>query len=119
MQVLTTQYSVFLGWLIFRVENLNDLTYCVEKFIFWDFLARIHYGELVYGFLKETGVIIAVFILYIIFITIYRNRFCEIDWIGYLSSMKLRCWLIYLIAIILMVTWFSPGTESNFIYSAF
>jgi Predicted membrane protein involved in D-alanine export len=119
VQVLTTQYFVFLGWLIFRVENLDDLTYCVEKFIFWDFLARIHYGELVYGFLKETSVIISIFILYIIFIIVYRNRFCETDCIGYLSSMKLRYWLIYLIVIILMITWFSPGTESNFIYSAF
>lgn len=119
VQVLATQYCIFLGWLIFKVENLNDLIYCIEKFLFWDFLSRIHYSGLVYSFLKETSAVILVLIFYILFILFYRNKYCEVDWIEKISTIKLKYWLFYLIAIILMITWLSPSKNSNFIYSAF
>jgi len=31
------QYFVFLGWLIFRVRNWEDMVYCIRKYILFDF----------------------------------------------------------------------------------
>jgi alginate O-acetyltransferase complex protein AlgI len=37
LSVLITQFFVFLGWLIFRVGDVHVLSYCVRKYVFWDF----------------------------------------------------------------------------------
>jgi alginate O-acetyltransferase complex protein AlgI len=119
LEVLITQYLVFLGWLIFRVKDLNDLVYCLDKFIFWDFLTRLQYQGLVYGFLKEAVLFLLPLGLYIILIIFYRDEFCRKDWIGILSSLDLKYWLIYLMAVIFALIWFSPSSSTNYIYSAF
>ena len=119
LEVLITQYLVFLGWLIFRVRDLNDLVYCLDKFIFWDFLSRLQYQSLVYGFLKEAVLFLFPLGLYIMLIIFYRDEFCRKDWIGILSSLDLKYWLIYLMAIIFALIWFSPSSSTNYIYSAF
>ena len=119
LEVLITQYLVFLGWLIFRVKDLNDLVYCLDKFIFWDFLSRLQYPSLVYGFLKEAVLFLFPLGLYIILIIFYRDEFCQKDWIGILSSLDLKYWLIYIMAIIFAIIWFSPSSGTNYIYSAF
>lgn len=74
LEVLITQYLIFLGWLIFRVKDLNDLVYCLEKFIFWDFLSRLQYQSLVYGFLKEAVLFLLPLGAYIILIIFYRDE---------------------------------------------
>lgn len=38
---VVTQYLVFLGWLIFRVGNYQDLFYCVRKYVVFDFDTRV------------------------------------------------------------------------------
>lgn len=38
---LVAQYFVFLGWLIFRVGNFEDLAYCLRKFVIFDFDTRL------------------------------------------------------------------------------
>jgi alginate O-acetyltransferase complex protein AlgI len=38
---LFVQYLVFLGWLIFRVHNWKDLTYCAKKYLIFDFDFRL------------------------------------------------------------------------------
>lgn len=118
-QVLTTQYFIFFGWLIFRVKDWSDLVYCLDRFIFWDFLSRLQYQSLVYGFLKDTILFLLPLGLYIILIIFYRDEFCRKDWIGIISSLDLKYWLIYLMAIILSLIWFSPSSGTNYLYSAF
>ncbi|OPY54487.1 MAG: MBOAT family protein [Methanosaeta sp. PtaU1.Bin112] len=117
--VLATQYLVSLGWLIFRVNDLNDLIYCLNKFIFWDFLSRLQYPGLVFGFIKETMPFLLLFGFYVALIALYRNEFCSKDWVGMLSSLKLKYWMAYLMAVIFALIWFSPGSGTNYIYSAF
>ena len=118
-KVLITQYFIFLGWIMFRVSDWNDLIYCLDKFIFWDFLSRLQYQSLVYGFLRETAPFLLLGGLYFVLIIFYRDEFCREDWIGRLSSLNLVYWLIYLMAIIFALIWFSPGSGTNYIYSAF
>lgn len=119
LDVLITQYFVFLGWLIFRVKDLNDLIYCLDKFVFWDFLSRLQYQSLVYGFIKEAALFLLPLGLYIILIAFYREEFCRKDWIAALSSLDLKYWLIYLMAIIFLLIWFSPSSNTDYIYIAF
>lgn len=118
-QILITQYFIFLGWLIFRVESFDDLIYCVNKFVVIDFVSRISYFGLVYGFLNEMKVYILALSFYILLLMFYRDSFCKRDWITLMSSLKLRYWILYLIGIILVISWFSPSSGTRFIYSAF
>ena len=74
-QVLTTQYFIFLGWIMFRVRDWNDLIYCLDKFIFLDFLSRLQYQSLVYGFIKETSLFLILEGLYVILIIVFNATF--------------------------------------------
>jgi alginate O-acetyltransferase complex protein AlgI len=119
IKVLATQYFVFLGWLIFRITNWNDLVYCLDKFIFLDFISRLQYSGLAHGFIKESAAFIILFVLYVAMITSYRDEFCCKDWVGLLSSLDLKYWLIYLMVVIFALIWFAPSSSINYIYSAF
>ncbi|MFB3764863.1 MAG: MBOAT family protein [Methanotrichaceae archaeon] len=118
-RILITQYFIFFGWLIFRADSLDNMIYCMNKFIFPDFFSRITYLSLVYGFLNEMKIYIVALSLYILLLAFYRDRFCKVDWVTFISSLKLRYWTLFLIIVILIIAWFSPSTSSRFIYSAF
>ena len=116
LSLIVTQYFVFLGWLIFRVENFDDLVYCINKFIFIDFIFDLDPKiELTFAgsFLlltvasmktKASGRIV---------------NFLSNDWISYISSLKLKQWMYFLIVTMLLLLIFSPSRSPEFIYFQF
>lgn len=117
INIMVTQYFVFLGWLIFRVENLSDLIYCAEKFIFIDFISINvqNIALLTVGFL---------FLLTIVLLPKKKSadriaKFFTNDWISYFSTLKLEHWLFYMIATMSLLLCFSPSSSPEFIYFQF
>jgi hypothetical protein len=117
INIMVTQYFVFLGWLIFRVENLSDLIYCAEKFIFIDFISVNvqNIALLTVGFL---------FLLTIVLLPNKKSvdriaKFFTNDWISYFSTLKLEHWLFYMIATMSLLLCFSPSSSPEFIYFQF
>ena len=117
INIMVTQYFIFLGWLIFRVGNLSDLIYCVEKFIFIDFISINvqNIAILTVGFL---------FLLTIALLLKKKStdriaKFVTNDWISYFATLQLKYWLFYLIAVISLLLCFSPSSSPEFIYFQF
>ena len=117
VNIMVTQYFIFLGWLIFRVGNLSDLIYCVEKFIFIDFIS-INVQNIA---ILTVGVL---FLLAIVLLPKKKSadriaKFVTNDWISYFATLRLRYWLVYLIAVMSLLLCFSPSSSPEFIYFQF
>jgi alginate O-acetyltransferase complex protein AlgI len=102
--ILLTQYFVFLGWIIFRINNLDDLKYCLYNFI-------VPTGfEYMSSFIGIIAVLILLF---------YRNKIANNHWIEDIGSTKPIYWFIYLIIAINLIYWLSPVKVTKFIYAGF
>ena len=118
IKILITQYFIFLGWLIFRFQNLEDLEYCIKKYLFIDFT----YTQI--ELLASVIIILAgvTFFLVLLLNTKFSDffvRILQLDWISAVSSFRLSYWFIYLCSIILLLFMFSPSSSPAFIYFQF
>jgi D-alanyl-lipoteichoic acid acyltransferase DltB (MBOAT superfamily) len=101
---LATQYIVFLGWLIFKVNNLDELKYCLTRFIIPNGFNHI---DFVVG-----GVIVIIWLL-------SRSKIANNNWISYIGSMKPLYWFLYLLIATNLIYWGSPIKIAKFIYAVF
>ena len=102
--MVLTQYLVFLGWLFFKVNDLDDLIYCLGKFI------------------MPTGFEVTDFVIgaaIVSMLLIFRNRLSDNDLVAYLGSVKGGYWFIYILVTILVIYFFSPIKVTKFIYAGF
>jgi D-alanyl-lipoteichoic acid acyltransferase DltB (MBOAT superfamily) len=106
LSILITQYFVFLGWLIFRVEDLRTLKYCIYKFVIIDAIKLPHIDDLIWA----PAALFAVILLYQ-----FRNE----DWIDRVSSLRSGYWIAYLVTALLAILIFAPSSHPNFFYVEF
>ncbi len=106
-KVFATQYFVFLGWLFFRISDLDNLTFCLSKFLFFDISDFMRFSK--------------IFLLtpIILLIILYKDKILSIDWIKMITLFKLRYWILFLITAILLVILLAPSSHPTFIYQAF
>jgi alginate O-acetyltransferase complex protein AlgI len=102
--LLITQYLIFVGWLIFKVKNVSDLEYCLNKFLI---PSGFSFMDLVVA-----GAIIAVLLL-------LRNKIANNNWISRIGSLRLSYWFFYLVIAINLIYWASPVKVTKFIYAGF
>jgi alginate O-acetyltransferase complex protein AlgI len=111
ISILIMQYCVFLAYVVFRVKDLNEVSYAIQKYIFWDFK------------IEQVSEIIAVNILPIIliitlmsfdFIAHKRGSFVE-----KISKFRLRYWGMFLLASMLLILFFYDADPDAFIYFRF
>lgn len=117
IKILVTQYFIFLGWLIFRVGNLSDLSYCIQKFVLIDFAFT---GPQI-KFLLICGSAAIVFFVLLLNRT-FADHIVSIstkDWIAYFAELPLKYWTLYLSVMILIYLCLSPATSPQFIYYQF
>lgn len=102
--MLLTQYLIFLGWLVFRVSDPKNLTYCLSKFL------------VPTGFSTDD---IALGIIAIAAILLARGVLIDRDLIRRISVMRPASWAIYLVIALLVTYWASPVKYVPFIYAGF
>ena len=56
VKIIVTQYFIFLGWIMFRVGNISDMIYCINKYVFFDFDFSYQHPP-IWGFTTIIGVI--------------------------------------------------------------
>ncbi len=118
--IVGTQILVFLGWMIFRANSLEDLLICVQKIIFFD------------SFTSTSSVDLKLFIfagiagLLIFFLLMFNKKFAEVvhkvcyyDYLGLLSNQKVRYWVIFIAVFVAAILLLSPPETPEFIYFAF
>lgn len=117
LKIVITQYFVFLGWLIFRAESLPDLIYCIEKFIFIDFI---------FHHMPSISLITVGFVFLLSLVVLLKKHladwivtFLARDWPSHFASLKLKYWLFYMVAAMLLLLCLSPSSSPEFIYFQF
>ncbi len=103
-KVVITQYFIFLGWLFFRISDLDKLMYCLGKFLTFDVTA-----------LARLFPLIPIALLAILF----KDKIVSTDWTTQISLLDLKYWFLYLVAAIMLVVLLAPSTHPDFIYQAF
>ena len=111
ISILGTQYLVFLSLIAFRVVDLNEMLYSMEKFVFWDFQT----SETIQIILSHKVSIILILLFGILhFISYKKVNLPEI-----ISKFKLRYWVLFLTIIIFLIVFFYDGNPEAFIYFQF
>ena len=117
ISILITQYFVFLGWLLFRVGDVDNLIYCIKKYVIFDF-------DLTTG---ESIIIVSLLSIICIIIMASMNQkissfFEDVitkDWPEWIGSCRFIYWVAYLGAIGVAFFTLSPDQSEQFIYFRF
>ena len=135
VKIFITQYFIFLGWIMFRVGNLSDMMYCINKYVLIDFnFSYQSLGLPVFDKIMRTILNLGWFItiisciLFILAIVLLMRsnygmntviRFMTTDWTQLFSSLKLRYWMVYLTMMIFILLTCTPSASPEFIYYQF
>jgi alginate O-acetyltransferase complex protein AlgI len=111
--LLFTQYFVFLGWLIFRISDVNFLKYAAWKYVTFDLSTGME--SIVSIFNQFTVPILFIFAFLIIHTYTYFNK----RFIENVSKSDNFYWAIYIFVAILALLFLSPTETIEFIYFQF
>ena len=109
--IFITQYLVFLTWIPFRVKDVDYMTYSIWKYVMWDF-----------GVEKTINVILSnklPILLIIGFVILHYISYKKTNLSEIISHLKLRYWVIFLIAITFSILVLYDGKPEDFIYFRF
>ena len=112
ISIIITQYFVFLTWIPFRVTDFEQMTYVMQKYIFWDF-ATENTLNLIFTNHKSTMVVIILFVIFSLIAYKKKNLARKI------SELSTFYWLLLLTGITLTILFFSVGNTNDFIYFQF
>ncbi len=108
--ILITQYFIFLAWLTFRVEDINELSYVIYKYVVIDFATDATLQMMAHNKLPLL-LIIGFFILNYIS---YKKNMTKI-----ISELKIRYWFLILCGIMTLILLFYDPFPEEFIYFRF
>ena len=111
VSILVTQYFIFLAWIAFRVNDVNDMLYSMEKYIFLD----IHTGSIM-PFLISHKLPVSFIILFLILHLIsYKTKNIQEK----ISQLKIHWWAGFLVIILTSIIFFYDNNPEDFIYFRF
>ena len=135
VKILVTQYFIFLGWIMFRSGNLSDMIYCVNKYVLFDFNFSYHNPPIwgittIIGIINGIGLYIKIFSVIAVIIAVVlilhtdymMKKIIHIfttDWTQFISSLRLKYWIVYLTILIFILLCFTPSANPVFIYFQF
>ena len=111
ISILFTQYLILIGFLAFRVHDLEHLSYSVQKLIFIDF--EINGAS---SFILEHKLPLFLMALFMI---IHFISFKNPKMLDKISNLKLTYWIIFLIIIFTSIIFFNDANPRDFIYFRF
>ena len=111
VSILITQYFVFLAWIPFRVRDVDDMLYSMNKYVFLDF-QTVQFMQQFF----ENRVEIAFLVLFV-FLSIIS--FLKPGLIKKISELKLRHWTVIITLILFVIVFFFDGNANDFIYFRF
>ena len=111
ISILSTQYLILIGFLVFRVQNLEHLSYSVQKLIFIDLEIN---G--VSSFILEHKFPLFLMMLFVI---IHFISFRNPKMLDKISNLRLTYWVIFLIIVFTSIIFFSDTNPRDFVYFRF
>ena len=109
--ILTTQYLIFLAFIAFRVQDIDNMLFAMQKFVFLDFQTKIITETIVeYKFSV---------VLMILFVILHLVSFKQRNLPEKIASYKSVYWILFLVVIITLILLFNSGNPEDFIYFKF
>lgn len=109
--IFVTQYLVFLTWIPFRVTDVDHMTYSIWKYIVWDFAVEKTLSVIS---LNKLPIMLMIGFVVLHFISYKKNNLPEI-----ISGLKLRYWVLFLVAVTFSILLLYDGKPEDFIYFRF
>ena len=109
--ILVTQYFVFLAWIAFRVKDFDHMVYSMQKYVLFDFQTSN-----IFPFLSIHKLPIVIMLL---FIGVHFVSYKKTNLQERISNYKLRYWIVFLSAVMLLIFLFHDGRPEEFIYFQF
>ena len=105
------QYFVFLAWIPFRIQDINQISYAMMKYIIIDFQVQP-----IFIFLNSHKISALLLILFLIlhFIVFRKGEIAK-----KISEMNNKRWFLILLSMCLAILIFHQGNPENFIYFKF
>ncbi len=111
ISILITQYFVFLAWIPFRIHDTDEALYVMQKYIIFDF----ELSNAVDFLLLHKFALSFLFLFIILHFISYKKG----NLVNTISNFRLRYWILFLTAIMLLIFFFYQGDQTNFIYFRF
>ncbi len=135
-KILVTQYFIFLGWIMFRVGDLADMIYCIQKYVLFDFDFSTPSPTHIWGVSTivgvvdgmglSAGVLLLISIIIAILLLAYSDRVMDsvtrvlaTDWTQYIASVRPGHWNAYVAIAVFCLLCFTPSASPVFIYYQF
>ncbi len=109
--ILVTQYFVFLAWIPFRVENINEVSYSMQKFIFLDL--DLHLFTNFVSSHKFPALLVLLFLV-LHFISYRKGNI-----ISSISELKMKYWVLMIGGTVFCILFFINSNPEDFIYFRF
>jgi alginate O-acetyltransferase complex protein AlgI len=111
VSILFTQYLVFFAFIAFRLRDLDQLSYSMEKFVFIDFQTN----EMV-GIILQNKISVALLFLFII---LHIISYKKSNLVESVSNLKLRYWTLFIMLVIGAIFYLYDANPDDFIYFRF
>jgi D-alanyl-lipoteichoic acid acyltransferase DltB (MBOAT superfamily) len=111
VSIFITQYLVFLTWIPFRVSDSSNLTYSIWKYIVWDFAIDKTINVIS---LNKLPILLIITFIVLHYVSYKKNNLIET-----ISGLKLRYWVMFLVAITFSILILYDGRPEDFIYFRF
>jgi alginate O-acetyltransferase complex protein AlgI len=111
LSIFITQYFVFLAWIAFRVQNIEYLTYSLQKYVLLDF-QYVQTLEIISTHKISIGIMI-------LFIISHYIIFKKDNLKNKIANLPLPFWMIFLFSVSLSILLLYDGNPEDFIYFKF
>ncbi|MDD1719504.1 MAG: hypothetical protein LUQ25_05555 [Methanoregulaceae archaeon] len=117
LSIIVTQFLVFLGWIFFRVRDVHQIAYCLNKYLIPDLILS---GTELMIVSCVLGLVIGIYFMLKTRIGMRSARkIWNFDHIAYISSRRYRYWILCLAGIGLVIVAFGPDAAPQFLYMRF
>lgn len=111
ISIAITQYFVFLAWIAFRVQDTNNMTYAMQKYVLIDFQTT-HTIQFLSS--HKIPLMLMMFFILLHYVSYKKSNLSEI-----ISSLRLSYWIIFLTGVALLILLFFNGKPEDFLYFKF
>jgi alginate O-acetyltransferase complex protein AlgI len=109
--IMVTQYFVFLAWIPFRVRDFDHMVYSMQKYVLLD----IDVVNVLPFVSAHKFPLVLMFLFVILHFVAYRKTNLQVI----ISNFRLRYWILFLSAVMLLIFLFYDGRPEDFIYFKF
>ena len=111
ISIILTQYFVFLAWISFRVPDTEQMLYSMQKYLIFDFHLSSTIDIVMHN---RFEVALIAFFLILHFVSYKQQNLSEL-----IAKTRLTYWILFLLAVMILIFFFFEGKPEDFIYFQF